>query len=106
RLDGLVTANEQSRALPEMTVTPSDGGAVELDDVEVRSPAGQTLVSDLNLSLSPGNAMIITGESGTGKTTLLRSLAQLWPFTSGTVRRPQDDTLFLSQLPYVPLGNL
>jgi ABC-type uncharacterized transport system fused permease/ATPase subunit len=24
------------------------------------------LVSDLNLSLAPGNAMIITGESGTG----------------------------------------
>jgi vitamin B12/bleomycin/antimicrobial peptide transport system ATP-binding/permease protein len=108
RLDGLVTANEQSRALPEMTVTPSDGGAVELDDVEVRSPAGQTLVSDLNLSLSPGNAMIITGESGTGKTTLLRSLAQLWPFTSGTVRCPagENETMFLSQLPYVPLGDL
>ena len=108
RLDGLVTANEESRALPEMTVTPSDGGAVELDDVEVRNPAGQTLVSDLNLSLSPGDAMIITGESGTGKTTLLRSVAQLWPFTSGSVRCPvgENATMFLSQLPYVPLGDL
>jgi vitamin B12/bleomycin/antimicrobial peptide transport system ATP-binding/permease protein len=108
RLDGLVTANEQSRALPEMTVTPSDDGEVELDDVEVRTPAGQTLISDLNLSLSPGDAMIITGESGSGKTTLLRSLAQLWPFTSGTVRCPAGEnvTMFLSQLPYVPLGDL
>jgi vitamin B12/bleomycin/antimicrobial peptide transport system ATP-binding/permease protein len=107
RLDGLVTANEQGRALPEMAVTPTDG-AVELDDVEVRSPEGQTLVSDLNLSLSPGNAMIITGESGTGKTTLLRSLARLWPFTSGTARYPagENETMFLSQLPYVPLGDL
>ena len=55
---------------------------------------------------NPGEAMVITGGSGTGKTTLLRSLAQLWPFASGTVRRPQDDTMFLSQLPYVPLGDL
>jgi putative ATP-binding cassette transporter len=108
RLDGLVTANEESRALPEMTVAASSGGAVELDDVDVLNPAGQPLVSDLSLSLSPGNAMIITGESGTGKTTLLRSLAQLWPFTSGTVHCPvgENETMFLSQLPYVPLGDL
>jgi putative ATP-binding cassette transporter len=56
--------------------------------------------------LDPGEALMITGGSGTGKTTLLRSLAQLWPFTSGTLRRPQDETMFLSQLPYMPLGDL
>jgi putative ATP-binding cassette transporter len=50
--------------------------------------------------------MVITGSSGTGKTTLLRSLAQLWPFTSGTLHRPADGTMFLSQLPYAPLGDL
>jgi putative ATP-binding cassette transporter len=39
---------------------------------------------------------------------LLRSLAQLWPFTSGLFRHPdgQRQTMFLSQLPYVPLGDL
>lgn len=108
RLHGLVTANEQSRELPKVTVEPSRNGTVHVDDVDVCNPAGDTLISELNLSLEPGNAMIITGESGTGKTTLLRSLAQLWPFTSGTLRCPTGDneTMFLSQLPYVPLGDL
>ena len=78
--------------LPKMTVTPSDGGAVELDDVEVRNPAGETLVSDLNLQPVAGRRDDHHRESGTGKTTLLRSLAQLWPFTSGTMRCPPART--------------
>jgi vitamin B12/bleomycin/antimicrobial peptide transport system ATP-binding/permease protein len=103
-----VTANEQSRELPKVTVAADANGVIELDDIEVRNPAGDQLVSDLNLRLEPGNAMIITGKSGSGKSTLLRSLAQLWPYTSGTMHCPLGDneTMFLSQLPYVPLGDL
>jgi vitamin B12/bleomycin/antimicrobial peptide transport system ATP-binding/permease protein len=106
RLDGLLIANETARELPSFTALPSTDGSLQLDDVEVRTPAGIRLVDPLDVRLDPGDSMVITGQSGTGKTTLLRSLAQLWPFTSGTLRRPQDETMFLSQLPYVPLGDL
>jgi putative ATP-binding cassette transporter len=106
RLDGLLTANERARALPALTALPSTDGSVELDDVEVRTPAGVRLVDPLDLRLDPGDSLVITGESGTGKTTLLRSLAQLWPFTSGTLHSPEGATMFLSQMPYVPLGDL
>ncbi len=106
RLDGLITANETARELPSLTAESSTDGSLELDDVEVRTPAGKRLVDPLDLRLDPGESMVITGTSGSGKTTLLRSLAQLWPFTSGILRRPQDDTMFLSQLPYMPLGDL
>jgi putative ATP-binding cassette transporter len=106
RLDGLLTANERARALPALTALPSTDGSVQLDDVEVRTPAGVQLVDPLDVRLMPGDSLVITGESGTGKTTLLRSLAQLWPFTSGTLRSPEGATMFLSQTPYVPLGDL
>jgi putative ATP-binding cassette transporter len=113
RLHGLVTANEEARALPRMTVEPSDGG-VELDDVAVSTPAGDRIVDGLDVALTHGQWLAITGPSGTGKTTLLRSLAQMWPYASGTVRLPSagavgtvgDQTMFLSQLPYAPLGDL
>ena len=106
RLDGLITVNETARELPLLTAEPSTDGSLELDDVEVRTPAGIRLIDPLDVRLDPGESLVITGGSGTGKTTLLRSLAQMWPFTSGTLRRPDDDTMFLSQLPYMPLGDL
>jgi putative ATP-binding cassette transporter len=106
RLDGLVTSNEKARELPILTALPSGDGSLELDDVEVRKPDGTRLIDPLDVRLGAGEALVITGGSGSGKTTLLRSVAQLWPFTSGTILRPADETMFLSQMPYVPLGDL
>ncbi|HET6731898.1 ABC transporter ATP-binding protein/permease [Mycobacterium sp.] len=106
RLDGLITANEKARDLPSLTALPSTDGSVQLAAVEVRTPAGVRLLDPVDMRLDPGDSLVITGSSGAGKTTLLRSLARLWPFTSGTLHSPADDTMFLSQIPYVPLGNL
>ncbi len=73
----------------------------------MRRPDGAPLVENLTLHLSPGQALLITGTSGCGKTTLLRSLADLWPYAHGTVRRPPAcHALFLPQHPYLPLGGL
>ncbi len=108
RLHGLVDANARGRELPEVTVEPSDSGSVEIAAVEVRAPSGEQLIDPLEVRLGRGDALVVTGRSGAGKTTLLRSLAQLWPYASGTLRRPEGEnaTIFLSQLPYVPLGDL
>jgi vitamin B12/bleomycin/antimicrobial peptide transport system ATP-binding/permease protein len=108
RLHGLVVANEEGRALPEITTTACVDGTVQLSDIEVRTPDGKQLIDPLDLRLEVGDTLVVTGESGVGKTTLLRSLAELWPFTSGTLTRPcgPNETMFLSQMPYVPLGDL
>jgi putative ATP-binding cassette transporter len=108
RLHGLVVANEEARALPEVTTTACVDGTVELSKVEVRTPDGRQLIKPLDMRLEVGDTLVITGPSGSGKTTLLRSLAELWPFTSGTLTRPcgPNETMFLSQMPYVPLGDL
>jgi len=108
RLHGLVEANHLAREMPSLETVDSADGSFELRGVEVRTPSGSQLVDPLDLRLEPGDSMVVTGRSGTGKTTLLRSLAQMWPYTSGTVQRPVTghETMFLSQMPYVPLGDL
>ena len=108
RLDGLVDANSQARDLPRLEVEHSGDGSIELRDVEIRNPAGGQLLQPLNLRLEPGESLVITGPSGCGRTTLLRSIARLWPYATGTVRQPDGDgdAMFLSQVPYLPLGDL
>jgi vitamin B12/bleomycin/antimicrobial peptide transport system ATP-binding/permease protein len=108
RLHGLVDANEQGRQLPVVATAPTYDGSVRLDCIEVRTPTGEPLINPLDLHLNSGDSLVVVGPSGVGKTTLLRSLAELWPFASGTLSRPDGDnqTMFLSQLPYVPLGDL
>ena len=108
RLHGLVEANDNAREMPSLETLASPDGSVQLERVEVRTPSGSQLVDPLDLRLKPGDALVVTGASGSGKTTLLRSIAQMWPYTTGTVRRPveENQTMFLSQMPYVPLGDL
>ena len=108
RLDGLVDSNERARALPRLHAEASNDGSIELRDLEVRSPDGESLLSGLNLRLEPGDSLVITGPSGCGRTTLLRSIARLWPYTTGSMLRPDGDrdAMFLSQVPYLPLGDL
>jgi putative ATP-binding cassette transporter len=108
RLDGLVDANAHARALPRVHGERSADGALVLRDLEVRNPGGKELVRDLDLRLQPGDSLVITGPSGCGRTTLLRSIAELWPFSTGTVSRPhaKGDAMFLSQVSYLPLGDL
>ena len=108
RLEGLVDANEQARALPRLEAAQSTDGSIDLRDIEVRHPDGRILLRDLNLRLEPGESLVITGPSGCGKTTLLRSIARLWPYATGTMLRPDGDrdAMFLSQVPYLPLGDL
>jgi putative ATP-binding cassette transporter len=106
RLSGFVDGNAQSRELPRVDFEVQ-ANALQIVDLTVERPGGDSLLEDLNLTLRPGESLLIRGASGVGKTTLLRALAGLWPFAHGHVRGPSgDDALFLPQRPYLPQGSL
>ena len=95
------TAQKQSKT--DITDHPTD---VIFQHLSVKSPMGKILIKDLNLTLTQGNSLLIQGQSGVGKTTLLRTIAGLWSYAEGKIFCPQHNTLFLSQRPYLPQGNL
>ncbi|QLG87283.1 ABC transporter ATP-binding protein/permease [Chitinibacter bivalviorum] len=92
--------------LPRIEPQPIAQG-LQLTALSVSKPNGEVLLSDVNLTLKAGDALLIRGKSGAGKSTLLRAMAGIWPYAQGQYGvQSNTRTLFLSQKPYMPLGSL
>jgi putative ATP-binding cassette transporter len=79
-----------------------------LKHVTLETPNYQkTLVKDISLTVQPGEGLLIVGQSGAGKSSLLRAIAGLWNSGTGCLVRPElEEMLFLPQRPYMILGSL
>jgi vitamin B12/bleomycin/antimicrobial peptide transport system ATP-binding/permease protein len=77
-----------------------------VDALDINLPDGTPLLRGIKTSVNQGEALLVTGPSGTGKSTLLRAIAGLWPFGQGEVGLGPNPMLFLPQRPYLPLGSL
>jgi putative ATP-binding cassette transporter len=98
---------EDFRAEREIEVSEGASG-LRLDDLTIQTPDREkTLTRRLNFTLPPGKSVLIMGESGAGKSSLLRTIAGLWQSGTGTIGRPNINRLiFLPQRPYLVQGTL
>lgn len=58
------------------------------------SRGGLTVLEGVSLSLAPGQALVLRGPNGIGKTTLLRTIAGLQPPVAGRVTIPADGVAY------------
>jgi putative ATP-binding cassette transporter len=84
-----------------------EGAALRLHDLSVTLDNGTAVVKDAEVVIDPGERVLIAGESGTGKSTLVRAISGLWPWGKGDVQVGRGQRMLLMpQRAYVPIGNL
>jgi putative ATP-binding cassette transporter len=81
------------------------GAGVQADAVRVCLPDGSLMLAADGLRALAGERVLLQGPSGSGKSSLFRTLAGIWPFASGAVQR-SPDAMFIPQRPYFPNGAL
>lgn len=106
-LDGLERA-ERGDGFGRIKRGETKGTAMlSLNDLSVSLDDGTAVVGETEVVVEPGERLLVAGESGTGKSTLVRAIAGLWPWGGGSVNFHPDRRLFmLPQKPYIPSGTL
>ena len=83
------------------------GAALRLGHLSVMLEDGTAVVTDAEVVIARGERVLVAGESGTGKSTLVRAIAGLWPWGKGHVQVDEGaKILLMPQRAYVPVGTL
>ena len=109
RLNSLIEALERKQPARAAGIeTSEDDRRVAYEEVTLLSPVdGQPVLKDLSISIPFGSRVLISGSNETGKLTLFRATAGLWPSGKGRIIRPAaTDIYFLAERPYLPPGTL
>jgi putative ATP-binding cassette transporter len=90
-----------------ITIGDSPDENIHIRNLSIAQRRGDLVIDDAELVINKGEKVLIRGESGTGKSTLIRALAGLWPWGSGEILHPKNVVMaFMPQKPYIPLGTL
>ena len=86
---------------------PDGREVLAFNNLQIAHVDGNVVIGEANAEIHAGEKVLIVGESGTGKSTLFRAIAGLWPWGSGEIRiPPREGMMFMPQRPYLPLGTL
>lgn len=65
---------------------PAIEGLVEFDQVSFSYVDGEPVLKDINLTVTPGERVALVGETGAGKSTIIRLLVRLFEVSEGAIR--------------------
>ncbi|MCL9803848.1 ABC transporter ATP-binding protein/permease [Pseudomonas sp. AKS31] len=84
----------------------NQGSELQVHNLGLDLADGRHLLTSADMTVEPGERVMLSGRSGSGKSTLLRAMGHLWPAGHGNIRLPAARYLFLPQKPYLPIGTL
>jgi vitamin B12/bleomycin/antimicrobial peptide transport system ATP-binding/permease protein len=105
--DALAAVDTIGADTGRIEVVDSPPDKLELDHLEVALPEACAMLDQSQVEMSSGERIQILGDAASGKSTLFRALAGMWPWGGGTIRLPpREAMMFMPQRPYMPLGTL
>jgi putative ATP-binding cassette transporter len=85
----------------------SPDACIILRDLNIAVHDGELGLESTEIVIAPGEKLLVRGEPGSGKSTLIRAVAGLWPWGRGEILLPAGaETVFMPQRPYFPIGTL
>ena len=103
----LVGGDDRMEKVGPIRIESRTGQGVRIENLSIVHRDGRVMIADAELDILPGERILLGGESGTGKSTLVRAIAGLWPWGEGRIMLPADTKVaFVPERTYIPQGTL
>jgi len=86
RIFGLLDLKPDLDDLPDAKDLPPVQGHVKFEQVAFRYKDDEPVLENINLEAAPGQCIALVGETGAGKSTIIRLLSRFYDVTEGVVR--------------------
>jgi putative ATP-binding cassette transporter len=105
-----IRLNDLKERLQELSNQPKKiniipGDHIKIEKLTILNPYNETIKENLSFEVKKGERVMVMGDSGLGKSTIIRAIAGIWPYGSGQIYLPSDKIMFISQKPYIPAGS-
>lgn len=107
--EGAVVASREQASDSKIIQTRTQDGPGELTvkNVELNLPGEVPLIVSDSFKVGAGERVLVTGPTGSGKSTMFRAIGGVWPHGSGEIGVPEGASVMVApQRPYLPVGTL
>jgi putative ATP-binding cassette transporter len=101
----MLEAAENGNGAPRIRHSETEHAALRLRNVSVTLENATTVVKHADVTITRGERILLVGQSGAGKSSLVRAICGLWPWGKGEVQRATE-IFVVPQRPYIPVGTL